>query len=99
MKSACERILTTPIPFAYVLHLRRFVLLFLITLPFPFVHMGWFMVPSVAVVAYALLGIEQIGVEIEDPFGHEANDLPLDDICETIRTNVLEMLERDRSDK
>ena len=91
---ACERILKTPIPFAYVLHLRRFVLLFLSTLPLVFVHMGWWMIPVVAVVTYALLGIEQIGVQIEDPFGLEDNDLPLDAICDTIRKNLLEQLAR-----
>ncbi|MEE2787098.1 MAG: bestrophin family ion channel [Myxococcota bacterium] len=91
---ACERILKTPIPFAYVLHLRRFVLLFLSTLPLVFVHMDWLMVPVVAIVTYALLGIEEIGVQIEDPFGLEDNDLPLDAICDTIRTNLLELLSR-----
>jgi len=36
-----------------------------------------------------LLGIEEAGVEIEDPFGTDENDLPLNAICETIRKNVL----------
>jgi ion channel-forming bestrophin family protein len=30
------------------------------------------------VVAYAMFGIDEIGVEIEDPFGYDPNDLPLD---------------------
>ena len=59
--------------------------------------MGWLMIPVVAIVTYALLGIEQIGVQIEDPFGLEDNDLPLDAICETIRANLLEVLARNTS--
>jgi len=38
--------------------------------------------------AYVFFGIEEIGVEIEDPLGHDDNDLPLGDICETIHRNV-----------
>ena len=43
---------------------------------------------------HALLGIETIGVEIENPFGHDFNDLPLDTICQTIETNLFELLAR-----
>ncbi len=94
---ACERILKTPMPFAYVMHLRRFLAVWCLTLPFVLVHpLGWAQVPAIAVIAYALLGIEEIGVQIEDPFGHDHNDLPLDDICATIEKNCLELLERDR---
>ena len=91
---ACERILKTPIPFAYVMHLRRFLLVFLGTLPLALAHMGWYMVPAVAIVTYALLGIEEIGVQIEDPFGLEDNDLPIDAICQTIQKNLMEILHR-----
>ena len=93
---ACERILKTPIPFAYVMHLRRFLFVFLLTLPFVLVEMGWAMVASVAVITYALIGIEEIGVQIEDPFGHDLNDLPIDEICETIQANLMELLDRSK---
>jgi hypothetical protein len=46
------------------------------------------------VVGYALLGIETIAVEIENPFGHDFNDLPIDTICQTIEANLFELLER-----
>jgi putative membrane protein len=42
----------------------------------------------VAFISYVFFGIEEIGVEIEGPFGHDANDLPLEDICETIHRNL-----------
>jgi putative membrane protein len=82
---ACERIHNTPMPFGYVVHLRRALILYCLTLPFALVgRFDWATVPAVLLIAYNLFGIEEIGVEIEDPFGYQHNDLPLDDICSTI---------------
>ncbi len=97
----CERIRKTPLPFAYAVHLRRSMVLYCLTLPFALVDaFGWLTVLDVAFISYVFFGIEEIGVEIEGPFGHDANDLPLEDICETIHRNVyalagLETLERE----
>ena len=91
---ACERILKTPMPFAYVMHLRRFLTLWCLTVPFVLVAEGWVMPIEVVVITYALLGIEEIGVQIEDPFGHDYNDLPLDEITEGIEKSCLELLDR-----
>jgi putative membrane protein len=86
----CERIRKTPLPFAYVVHLRRALLLYCLTLPFALVDtFGWTTVLDVALISYTFFGIEEIGVEIEGPFGYDHNDLPLEDICETIHNNVL----------
>jgi putative membrane protein len=38
--------------------------------------------------AFVFLGIEEIGVEIEDPFGQDANDIPMERICATIEHNL-----------
>jgi putative membrane protein len=85
----CERIRKTPLPFAYVVHLRRALIIFCFTLPFALVESaGWFTILIVLFVSYTLFGIEEIGVEIEGPFGNDANDLPMQEICETIRNNV-----------
>jgi putative membrane protein len=85
----CERIRKTPLPFAYVVHLRRALVLYCYTLPFALVSSyGWYTVADVLVIAYILFGIEEIGVEIEGPFGTDENDLPLDEICETIHRNL-----------
>lgn len=89
---ACERIKKTPIPFSYVMHLRRFIVLYILTLPFALYDLGWWMVPSITGITYAFLGIEAIGIDIEDPFGLSKNDLPLGDICDTIRQNLIDML-------
>lgn len=34
--------------------------------------------------AYIILGLATIGSEIENPFGHDVNDLPLDTYCRQI---------------
>jgi putative membrane protein len=87
---ACERIHTTPIPFAYMVHLRRLLILFCVTLPFALVDpFGWTTVPAILGVAYAFFGIEEIGAEIEDPFGLDLNDLALEELCGKIARNLL----------
>lgn len=86
---ACERIHNTPLPFAYMVHLRRALIVYLVTLPLALVaDFGWATVPAVLLIAYILLGVEEIGVEIEDPFGNDVNDLPLKSLCETIEHNL-----------
>jgi len=90
----CERIRKTPLPFAYVVHLRRALVMYCFSLPFALVDSyGWATVLDTLLVAYIFFGIEEIGVEIEGPFGHDDNDLPLEDICATIQHNLLTMVE------
>lgn len=82
---ACERIRKTPIPFAYAQHIKIFVVFFCFTAPFTMAEaMGWYTPVAAALLAFALFGIDEIGVEIEEPFGRDANDLPLDAIERTI---------------
>jgi ion channel-forming bestrophin family protein len=91
---ACERIHRTPLPFAYVVHLRRALILFCFTLPFALVRdFGWGTVLATLLVAYIFFGIEEIGVEIEAPFGHDANDLPLERMCATIEQDLLTLID------
>jgi ion channel-forming bestrophin family protein len=86
---ACERIHRTPLPFAYVVHLRRALVIYCSTLPFALLsNFGWATVPVVFAVSYVLFGIEEIGVEIEDPFEGDENDLPLEDITKSIQKSV-----------
>jgi ion channel-forming bestrophin family protein len=92
---SCERIRKTPLPFAYMVHLRRALILFTFTLPFALVKdFGWATVLATLMAAYIFFGIEEIGVEIEDPFGVDDNDLPLDRICATIERDLLELIDR-----
>ncbi len=86
---ACERIRRTPLPFVYVVHLRRALILYCFSLPFALVReFGWVAVLDTLGVAYVFFGIEEIGVEIEDPFGTDANDLPLEAICAAIDVDL-----------
>jgi ion channel-forming bestrophin family protein len=82
---ACERIHSTPMPFAYAVHLRRVLIVYCSTLPFALVKdFGWATIPATLLTTYILLGIEEIGVEIEDPFGFTSNDLPIQTYCQGI---------------
>ncbi len=86
----CERIASTPLPFAYMVHLRRVMILYCFTLPFALVEpFGWLTVPAILGVAYTFFGIEEIGVEIENPFGNDLNDLALEELCGKIAKNIL----------
>lgn len=90
----CERIQKTPLPFAYVVHLRRALILYCLTLPFALVESyGWSTIIDMLLITYVLFGIEEIGVEIENPFGEDDNDLPLEQICKTVESNLLAVLE------
>ncbi len=85
----CERILRTPLPLAYTIHLKQLLLIYCFLLPFQIVHeLGWGTSPIVALISFTLFGIEEIGLEIENPFGDDPNDLPLDTICATIKGNI-----------
>jgi putative membrane protein len=86
---ACERILRTPMPLAYSIHLKQLLLLYCFLLPFQMVEsLGWWTGLIVGLVSFTLFGIEAIGLEIENPFGYDANDLPLDVICNTMKRNI-----------
>jgi putative membrane protein len=93
-QGACERILRTPIPFAYAVHIKQLLMIYLITLPLAIVpEMGWSAIVAVAAIAFGLLGIEEAGVEIEDPFGDDPNDLPIEDICKVIARDTTALAE------
>lgn len=90
---SCERILRTPMPLAYSIHLEQLLLLYCFFFPFEMVsRLGLLTGLFSALTSFALLGIEEIGVEIENPFGQDPNDLPLDTICETMRRNIEDLI-------
>ncbi|MBD2058306.1 hypothetical protein H6F88_20285 [Oculatella sp. FACHB-28] len=89
----CERILKTPMPLAYAIHLRQLLLIYCLSLPFQLIgDLGWWTGSIVALISFTLFGIEEIGIEIENPFGRDANDLPLDAICETMQRNINDLI-------
>jgi putative membrane protein len=90
---ACERIKNTPIPYSYSMYIKKFIVIYMTTLPFAFVtSTGYMTVPVVMIIAYVILSVELIAEEIEDPFGRDINDLPTDELSGKIRDNVKEIL-------
>ncbi len=79
VQAACERIASTPLPFAYTLLLHRTAFLFCLLVPSGLVHSVGLGTPLVAaLLAYAFFGLDALGDQLEEPFGEEPNDLPLD---------------------
>ncbi len=90
---ACERIRKTPIPYSYSLFIKKFIFVYVMSLPFSFVgDFGYAMIFITPFVLYALASLELIAEEIENPFGTDSNDLPTDEIAATIEQNVTEIL-------
>lgn len=90
---ACERIKNTPIPFTYSVFIKKFIFFYVMTLPFGWAfNLGYYVIPVVVLILYAFASLELIAEEIENPFGQDANDLPLDQICINIRKHVGEII-------
>ncbi len=90
---ACERIKNTPIPYSYMMFVKKFIAIYIITLPLGFVtQSGYMTIPIVVLVSFFLLSVELIAEEIEDPFGRDISDLPLDELAGKMRENIREIL-------
>jgi len=91
---ACERIKNTPIPFSYSSFIKKFILFYTITLPIGYVFsLGYFIIPVVVFIFYVLASLELIAEEIEEPFGKDENDLPMERLIQTITKNVKDILD------
>ncbi|NKJ49063.1 hypothetical protein CIC12_20465 [Burkholderia sp. SG-MS1] len=74
----CERIVSTPLPFAYSVMIHRTVYFFCASLPFGLVDSIGVFTPVFAVfVAYTFMAHEAIASQLEEPFGTDDNDLAL----------------------
>lgn len=86
---ACERIKNTPIPYTYSSFIKKFIVVYVATLPFGFVFtLGFLAIPVVVFIFYVLASLEIIAEEIEDPFGSDGNDLPMDKLASKIKESV-----------
>ncbi|KAF2175997.1 UPF0187-domain-containing protein [Zopfia rhizophila CBS 207.26] len=84
-----DRVLNTPLPIAYSIAIAQITWVYILLLPFQlFNSLGWVTIPASMFAAYIILGIALIGREIENPFGDDVNDLPLDIFCEQIRQDI-----------
>lgn len=90
---ACERIKNTPIPYSYSAFIKKFIFIYVMTLPFGYVFtLQYLVIPVVAIVFYVLASLELVAEEIEDPFGNDMNDLPMGKLAANIRKHVGEIL-------
>jgi putative membrane protein len=98
--AGCERILRTPVPFAYTLLLHRTATMYCFLLPFGLVDTIGAMTPFVvAIVAYTFFGLDAVGDEIEEPFGLAVHHLPLTALCRAIEIDLREALGDDAPPK
>lgn len=94
---ACERILKTPLPIVYSIKIRRFIVLFLLTVPFALLHQlqeQWLIPFITMLVAYPLMALDQIGIELQNPFATKnLSHLPLSTISANIESNLKSLLD------
>lgn len=89
---ACERIKNTPIPYSYSIFLKKFIFIYVTTIPLAFINdFKYFSCLISVFIFYVLVSMEILAEEIEDPFGLDDNDLPTDDLSQKIKTNVQEI--------
>lgn len=90
---ACERIRNTPIPYSYSIFLKKFIFIYVTTIPIALIgDFGYYSSLIAVFIFYVLVSMEILAEEIEDPFGLDDNDLPTDDLCAKIKANVTEIL-------
>lgn len=90
---ACERIKNTPIPYSYSAFIKKFIFIYIMTLPYSYVFsLGYFAVPVVVFIFYVLASLELIAEEIEDPFGIDSNDLPILKIASNIKKSIEDII-------
>jgi ion channel-forming bestrophin family protein len=90
---ACERIRNTPIPFSYSSYIKQFVVLYALVMPFGLVReFGYGTVIASMFTFFATMGLELLATEIEEPFGTDRNDLPLDDLADRIARDTRAIL-------
>jgi putative membrane protein len=93
IQGGCERIKNTPIPLSYTTLIHQIVAIYCLTLPFGIVKTVGQLTPFVvAFVAYAFFGLDAVGDEIENPFGHDPNDLPLSALGRIVEVNLRQRL-------
>ncbi|CAN7694557.1 bestrophin family protein [Caballeronia sp. LjRoot34] len=89
---SCERIASTPIPFAYSVLLHRTVYAYCVLLPFGLVDSTEFFTPLLCVfISYTLIALEAIASEVAEPFTVAPNALALDAMTCTIERSILEL--------
>jgi len=87
----CERILKTPMPMAYTRHTGRFLALYMLLIPLALwgeLDANWAIVPASVVMSVFLFGIEELGIQIEEPY----TILPMDSMCDSMQATLAELV-------
>lgn len=93
----CERIRNTLIAGSYRSYAIKCLVLYLIILPWGLVEdLQWLTIPVSMILTYILFGLEAIADDVEEPFGHDLDDLDLDALCRTIDRTTAEILSVER---
>ena len=93
IQAACERLATTPLPFAYTVLTHRTAYLYCYLLPFGLVSsLGWLGPVLTVIIGYTFFGLDALSEQMEEPFGREANDLPLEALCRINEISIAESL-------
>ncbi|KAL8276125.1 hypothetical protein RQP46_011474 [Phenoliferia psychrophenolica] len=87
-----ERVLTTPLPFAYKAHLKFSVYICESSVPAIQQTLGYLSIVGVAVAATTFLGFMELGQQLEQPFGYDDSDLDLDRFCELLGGELQEIV-------
>lgn len=89
MQTACDRLINTPLPFSYSVLLHRAIYSFCFMLPFGFeAILGLWTPLMVGWLVYLFLGMDALSTQLENPFGTDDNDLPLDSIVRLIEREI-----------
>lgn len=93
---ACERIKNTPIPYSYTLFIKKFIFIYILSLPIGFISdFGYYTIGVTTFIFYVFVSIELIAEEIEDPFGTDDNDLPTSELSVMMNENIKELVAKD----
>ena len=87
--AACERLRSTPVPFAYTLLLRRTACLFCVILPLRLRRRQGHATPLPA----GFFGLDTLSEELEEPFGTSPNDLPMEALAKGIAITLRRALD------
>lgn len=84
-----ERVLTTPLPIAYSIAISQITWVYVFLLPFQLYQtLKWITIPATVAAGYIILGLLFIGREVENPFGQDVNDLPMELYCAQIASEI-----------
>jgi ion channel-forming bestrophin family protein len=95
-----ERIVNHPMPLAYSISIAQITWAYVLVLPFQlYKSLEWITIPGTIFAAYIILGLGAIGAEIENPFGGDVNDLPLDSYCRELQGDLDVLTSISRSER